>query len=160
MINLFDSKYSVIWLETILSIILPGSGSSEIGLKSDAEVAFGTFSRGRIVASFHWSGKTDVAIERFMICRLLDTVRYPSASSHLIAMGGGNSFKHYTYKNYSDHLARVVKQLALPKYTSHSLHRGGASALMEAGFPAHDINLGGLAEPNGAPLYGKPKNQE
>ena len=36
LISLFDSRYLVIWFETILSIIFPGSGSREIGLKSDA----------------------------------------------------------------------------------------------------------------------------
>ena len=58
-------------------------------------------------------------------------------------IGGGIQYRHYTYALYSRRLTAIVKTLGLPPYTSHSLRRGGASALMEAGFPVHDIRIWG-----------------
>ena len=75
--------------------------------------------------------------------RLLGTVKYPSTVAHIISIGGDTQYRHYTYALYSRRLTAVVKTLGLPPYTSHSLRRGGASALMEAGFPVHDIRIWG-----------------
>ena len=73
---------------------------------------------------------------------LIDMVHH-SPTTQLISYFKGARVIRGTYSWLASRLHKLSKQLRLESFTSHSLRRGGASAMAEAGFSLIDItNLG------------------
>ena len=71
---------------------------------------------------------------RAMVC-------YPSHQSRFLSYMRANHYYPCTYQWFSNKLSSACKALGLSKYTSHSLRRGGATALARAQVPLHDIKV-------------------
>jgi integrase len=70
---------------------------------------------------------------------LMALVVYQSPNSHLLSYSVGGKSKHATYRWFSAKLKKLCIKLNLPALTSHSMRRGGASALAEAGISLQDL---------------------
>ena len=79
----------------------------------------------------------------YYVSRLACLVPYPSGQSQLVTYVKGGRLVRGSYSWYSKRLTTVCKVLRLPRLTSHSMRRGGASMLAENGVGLLDIrNLG------------------
>ena len=78
---------------------------------------------------------------KFYLTCLMAMVQYPSHQSHCLSYMRGSNFYQCTYQWFSRKLSLVCGALGLSRYTSHSLRRGGATALAEANVPLHDIKV-------------------
>lgn len=64
-------------------------------------------------------------------------------SAHFLAYNSGDVIKPATYTWFSARLNLCCLQCHVPALSSHSLRRGGATAMAEAGMPLHDIRSRG-----------------
>ena len=78
---------------------------------------------------------------RFYSLCLMNMVSYPTHQSHLLSFMRGQNYYQCTYQWFSNRLSSACGVLGLSKYTSHSLHRGGAMALENVDVPLHDIKV-------------------
>ena len=76
---------------------------------------------------------------KFYIGCLLALVQHPSARSQFLSYVKGSKIIPCTYQWFSHKLSQACVRLGLNKYTSHSLRRGGATALADADIPLFDI---------------------
>ena len=161
-INLLDSQDVAFWLAILLCFrgLLRKSNVCEVGLAvlvRDLE--------------FHWWGvllsvrrsKTICFGERVLqvpfnilpdsifcvhrFCKLLfKLVSYPDVDSQLISYMSGARCVRASYSWFSNRLTVTCARLNLVRLTSHSLRRGCATSLADAGFSVLDIrNLGDWA---------------
>ena len=66
-------------------------------------------------------------------------VRYDSPSCHLLSYVKKGNVVSATYRWFQAKLTKLSVNLKMPRFTSHSMRRGGASALAEAGISLQDL---------------------
>ena len=79
-------------------------------------------------------------VKFYALC-LMSMVNYPTHQSHLLTYVRGNQNYKCTYQWFSNKLSSACKVLGLNMYTSHSLRRGGVTALANAQVPLHDVKV-------------------
>ena len=81
---------------------------------------------------------SNFCVKHFALC-LRALVDHPTAHSHFLCYTSRSQIILCTYQWFSKRLSNVCARLGLNKYTSHSLRRGGATALANAEIPLHNI---------------------
>lgn len=76
---------------------------------------------------------------KFYFQLLLALVTYPNENSQLLAYQKHNKYIRCTYEGFQLKLKNYCTQLGMSYFTSHSLRRGGATALAEIGISLSDI---------------------